>query len=70
MTSANLEAYAKRLARYRLRALIEACTLQARRARARASLVINPLSGRHYGSDTLGANHDGAPRPAEPGEQS
>lgn len=69
MTSANLEAYAKRLARYRLRALIDACTLQARRARARASLVVNPLSGRHYGSGTNDANHDGAPRTAEPGER-
>lgn len=47
--SSQLQAYARRLAWMRVAEIIDEAELAARQARARASLVVNPMSGRHYG---------------------
>lgn len=47
-----LESFARRLRRLHISTLIDDVELKARVARARASLIVNPISGLRYGSNT------------------
>lgn len=58
-----LDVFAQRLRRLHILSMIDDVELKARVARARASLVVNPLSGRHYGATAVSAAIEKAARP-------